>query len=102
MIANVTLFTVVLFLVISFVLLDKLRFLAPYRNVIFTLYRDVIVGYSLLLFLNLFGILFMVYRKFFFKDTGGKLEVGDGQSQGIDRDELILDAFFERIDEADR
>jgi hypothetical protein len=85
MIANVTLFTVVLFLVIGFLLLDKLRFLTPYRNVIFSLHRDVILGYSLLLFLNIFGILFMVYRKFFFKDTGKKLKHLEKQFDTEDR-----------------
>ena len=28
----------------------------------------------MLLFFNIFGILFMVYRQFFFKDTGKKLK----------------------------
>jgi hypothetical protein len=85
MIANVTLFTVVIFLVISFLLLDRLRFLAPYRSMIFTLHRDVIIAYALLLFLNLFGILFMIYRKFFFKDTGRKLRHLEKQLDAEDR-----------------
>ena len=74
MIANVTVITLVLFLVIAFTLLERLRFLAPFRNVILATHQEVIVGYLVLLFFNIFGILFMVYRQFFFKDTGKKLK----------------------------
>ena len=74
MIANVTIITLVLFLVIAFTLLERLRFLAPFRKVILATHQEVIVGYLLLLFFNIFGILFIVYRQFFFKDTGKKLK----------------------------
>ena len=74
MIANVTIFTLVLFLVIAFTLLERLRFLAPFRDAILATHQEVIIGYLVLLFLNIFGILFMIYRKFFFKDTGKKLK----------------------------
>jgi hypothetical protein len=74
MIANVTVMTLVLFLVIVFTLLERLRFLAPFRNVILAAHQGVILGYLVLLFFNIFGILFMIYRQFFFKDTGRKLK----------------------------
>ena len=74
MIANVTIFTTVLFLVVGFILLERLRFLAPFRDLILAQYRDYIIGYCVLLFFNIFGVFFMVYRKFFFKDTGRKLK----------------------------
>ena len=74
MIANVTIITLVLFLVIAFTLLERLRFLAPYRKAILAAHQEVIVGYLVLLFFNIFGILFIVYRQFFFKDTGKKLK----------------------------
>ena len=74
MIANVTIITLVLFLVIAFTLLERLRFLAPFRKVILAVHQEVIVGYLVLLFFNIFGILFIVYRQFFFKDTGKKLK----------------------------
>ena len=74
MISNVTIITFVIFLVISFTLIEHLRFLAPFRNQILTAYQSYIIGYFVLLFFNLFGVLFMVYRKFFFKDTGRKLK----------------------------
>ena len=74
MIANVTIFTLVLFLVIAFTLLERLRFLAPFRDAILAAHQEVVIGYLVLLFFNIFGILFMIYRKFFFKDTGKKLK----------------------------
>jgi len=74
MIANVTVMTLVLFLVIVFTLLERLRFLAPFRNVILAAHQGVTLGYLVLLFFNIFGILFMIYRQFFFKDTGRKLK----------------------------
>ena len=74
MIANVTIITLVVFLVIAFTLLERLQFLAPFRNVILAAYQEVIIGYLVLLFLTIFGILFMIYRQFFFKDTGKKLK----------------------------
>jgi len=74
MIANVTIFTLVLFLVIAFTLLERLRFLAPFRDAILATHQEVIIGYLVLLFFNIFGSLFMIYRKFFFKDTGKKLK----------------------------
>lgn len=55
-------------------LLERLRFLAPFRKVILAAHQEVIVGYLVLLFFNIFGILFIVYRQFFFKDTGKKLK----------------------------
>ena len=74
MIANVTVFTLALFLVIAFTLLERLRFLAPFRDSILAAHEEVIIGYLVLLFFNIFGFLFMIYRKFFFKDTGKKLK----------------------------
>ena len=44
----------------------------------------------MLLFFNLFGILFMVYRKFFFKDTGKKLKHLEKQLDSEDT-ELITE-----------
>ena len=45
--------------------------LAVYR---LAAHQEVIIGYLVLLFFNIFGILFMIYRQFFFKDTGKKLK----------------------------
>jgi hypothetical protein len=93
MIANVTIVTVVCFLVIGFVLLERLRFLAPYRNQILTAHQDFVVGYFVLLFLNLFGLLFVIYRKFFFKDTGKKLKHLEKQ---LDAEDTVLVTELDR------
>ena len=45
MIANVTIITLALFLVIAFTLLERLRFLAPFRNSILAAHQEVIIGY---------------------------------------------------------
>jgi len=93
MIANVTIVTVVCFLVIGFALLEKLRFLAPYRSHILAAHQDVIIGYFVLLFFNLFGLLFMIYRKFFFKDTGRKLKHLEKQ---LDAEDTVLVTELDR------
>ena len=46
MIANVTIVTLALFLVIAFTLLERLRFLAPFRNSILAAHQEVIIGLS--------------------------------------------------------
>ena len=93
MIANVTIITVAFFLVIGFVLLERLRFLAPFRNYILAAHQHLIIGYAILLFLNLFGVLFMIYRKFFFKDTGRKLKHLEKQ---LDAEENVLITELDR------
>ncbi len=87
MIANVTIVAVVFFLVVGFMLLDRLRFLAPFRNTILVAHQQVIIAYLAVLFLNIFGILFMIYRKFFFKDTGRKLKHLEKQ---LDAEDTVL------------
>jgi len=93
MIANATIVTLALFLVIGFALLDRLRFLARYRDQILAAHQGVIIAYGALLFFNLFGILFMVYRKFFFKDTGKKLKHLEKQ---LDSDDVELITELDR------
>ena len=74
MIANVTIITLVLFLAIAFTLLERLRFLAPFRKVILAVHQEVIIVYLVPLFFNIFTESYSVYRQFFFKDTGKKLK----------------------------
>jgi hypothetical protein len=75
MIGKITLFTVIIFMVIIFILMDSLRFLSMYKMVIYKQYTIYIALYSTLLFVNIFGVLFIIYRKFFLKDTGKKLDL---------------------------
>ncbi len=48
MIANVTIVTLIVFLVIGFTLLEHLRFLAPFRNQILATYQHFIIAYFVL------------------------------------------------------
>lgn len=73
MIANALLITVTLLLAYGFWLTDQLKFMAPYKSVLFHEYGPVLVGAAGVLFLNVFGAALLLQRKFFLKDTGRKL-----------------------------
>ena len=70
---NVLLATCVLLLALLFWLLDVCRFLIPYRWVIWREYGLVIGLAVAVLFLNLFGWLYLATRSFFLMGTGRKL-----------------------------
>ena len=73
MIANAIFAATGITLALVFFLLDRLRFLIPFRQLLLHRYATVI-GLSLaLLFLNLTALLFTFGRRFFLKDTGRKL-----------------------------
>ena len=65
--------TTVIFLALGFALLDRLRFLIPYRKVLFGRYGATIAVFAAILFINLLAGIFALSRRFFLKDTGGKL-----------------------------
>ncbi len=73
MIANALLATTVLLLALVFVVLDACRFLVPYRAWIVGTYGVPVVLMAATLFLNVFGVVFLVTRTFFLTDTGRKL-----------------------------
>ena len=52
---------------------DELRFLAPYKTILFREHAALIGGAALLLFLNLTATFYSVARWFFMRDTGRKL-----------------------------
>src|ERR1700692_3453045 len=79
MIANALLLALVLFMAFCFVLMDRLKFLIPYRQTIFHNYGWAIALYSILLFSNLFATFFLLARRFFLKHTGQKLVYVDKQ-----------------------
>ncbi len=54
-------------------LAGELRFLAPYKTVLFTRYALLLGGATLILFLNLCAIYYSVARWLFLRDTGRKL-----------------------------
>jgi hypothetical protein len=81
MIANALFLTVAILLAYGFWLLDALKFMAPYRAILFHAYGRTILFSVAVLFLNVFGGTLAVYRKFLLKDTGRKLTHLDRQFQ---------------------
>jgi hypothetical protein len=79
MIANALLITVAFLLAYGFWLMDQLKFMAPYKTVLFHEYGHVILAAIAVLFLNVFGAALLFQRKFFLKDTGRKLSHLDQQ-----------------------
>ena len=87
MFANALLLALTLFMAFGLLLMDRLRFLAPYREMIFRDYGWAICLYAVLLFANLFATFFFLARKFFLKHTGQKLVYVDKQLR-IGEDDL--------------
>jgi hypothetical protein len=81
MIANALLITVAFLLAYGFWLMDQLKFMAPYKSVLFHEYGPVICASAAVLFINVFGAALLLQRKFFLKDTGRKLSHLDRQFQ---------------------
>jgi hypothetical protein len=79
MIANALLFTVVILLGYGFWLLDQLKFMARYRAVLYHAYGTTILIFVAVLFVNLFGAVLAISRRFFLKNTGRKLAHLDKQ-----------------------
>jgi hypothetical protein len=89
MIANALLVALTLFTAFCLVLMDRLKFLVPYRQAIFQEYGWAIALYAVLLFGNLFAALFLMARRFFLKHTGQKLLYVDKQLR-IGEDDLAV------------
>ena len=79
MIANALLFTIVILLGYGFWLLNQLRFIAPYKAVLYHAYGPTILIFLAVLFMNLFGAALTISRRFFLKNTGRKLSHLDKQ-----------------------
>jgi hypothetical protein len=79
MIGNALLLAIVLFMAFCFSLMDRLKFLIPYRQAIFHNHGWAIALYALVLFGNLFATFFLLARRFFLKHTGEKLVYVDKQ-----------------------
>ena len=79
MVANALLFTIAILLAYGFWLLDQLKFMARYKAAIFHAYGLWILGFGVVLFVNLFGLAVTVSRKFLLKNTGRKLSHLDKQ-----------------------
>ena len=79
MIANAVFVATLIFLALGFGMVHELRFLIPWRNLIFHQYWQPIAAYCLLLFTNILGLTIWIERKFFLRDTGRKLTHLDQQ-----------------------
>ena len=90
MIANALLLALVLLMAFCFVLMDRLKFLIPYRQTVFHNDGWAIALYAILLFGNLFATFFLLARRFFLKHTGQKLVYVDKQLR-IGHDDLAAE-----------
>jgi hypothetical protein len=73
MIANSAFLAAMVLMLVLFVVLGDLEFLAPYKRLIFGQYLWTVVGAVVLLYLNLFACFYLAGRALFLKDTGRKL-----------------------------
>lgn len=73
MIANAVLIAIAVFVALLVVLLDRLKFLAPLKWHLFHNYGTEIGIFILLIFFNLFALLFSFFRRTRLKHTGQKL-----------------------------
>ncbi len=95
MLANAIFVATLISLALLFTLMGQLRFLAPWRVLIWHLYWRAILFYSALLFTNILGLTIWIERKFWLRDTGRKLKHLD-QEIHSGRNELsreILERF---------
>jgi hypothetical protein len=86
MLSNAVFVATLLFLALGFWLMHELRFLVPWRDLIFHQYAQQIAIYCALLFANILGLTIWIERKFFLRDTGRKLkhldqEIHSGHSE---------------------
>jgi hypothetical protein len=72
-IANSAFLAAMVLLLVLFVVLGELEFLAPYKRLIFGQYLWTIVSAIVLLYLNVFACFYLAGRALFLKDTGRKL-----------------------------
>jgi hypothetical protein len=72
-IANSAFLAAMVLILLVFVVMGELEFLAPYKSLIFGAYLWTVVGAVVLLFLNLFALCYLAARTLFLKDTGRKL-----------------------------
>jgi hypothetical protein len=73
MIGNAIFATAVICLALGLFLLQECQFLVPYRHLLWLRYGAVIGLFSFALFVNLFSVIYVGYRKLFLNDTGRKL-----------------------------
>ena len=80
MIANALLIALAVLLACLFCLMGELKFMVPYKRIIFHEYGTALLLWLAILFGNLFAAIYWFQRKFFLKDTGRKLRHIDNQT----------------------
>jgi len=86
MLANAIFVASLIFLALAFTLMGQLRFLVPWRALLWHEYGRGIVFCCCLLFSNILGLTIWIERKFWLRDTGRKLkhldqEIHSGQNE---------------------
>lgn len=79
MIANALIVTIAILLALGFWLMGELKFLIPYRSILYHQYGTVILAWVAVVFVNVFAAMYAIHRKFFLKDMGRKLSHVDKQ-----------------------
>ena len=83
MIANAAFLAAMVLLLLAFVVLGDVNFLAPYKHLILGPYLWPILSFATLVFLNLFALFYLTGRALFLKDTGQLLgAVFSGRKRG--------------------
>jgi|SRR5215469_435987 len=78
--ANTLLATIAILLAAGFWLLGQLKFLVPYRHILFHQYGTLLLLWLAILFINVLAAFHVIQRKFLLKDTGRKLTHVDNQA----------------------
>ena len=71
-------------LVVTFVAVGQLTFLAPYKRLLFDRYWGWMLAFAGVLYLNLFAGCYLLSRRLFLKETGRKLAHLERQLQSGD------------------
>ena len=79
MIANSLLLTVVVLLALGFWLMGELKFLVPFKSILYHQYGSIIFAWIGIFFVNVFAAVYALHRNFLLKDTGRKLSHLDKQ-----------------------
>ena len=96
MIVNSAFLSAMILILVGFVLMGRLEFLAAYKHFIFPRYLWDVVGAAVLVFVNLFACFYLMTRGLFLKDTGRKLAHLEKQLQTGD---TVVRDLSERLSE---
>jgi uncharacterized membrane protein len=80
MIGDALIVTIAIFLALVVWLMGELKFLIPYRSVLYHQYAGVLLLWLAIAFANVFAAVYALERKFLLKDTGRKLSHIDKQA----------------------